>query len=288
MKKQEDMALRKARSYRSVLTTGLRLYTENFRRLFKASWQMALLYALSAGALGTLATIKIPEITLTLTQQLATYQGVFQETLQQYWLILLELLGLMLLAIVIMALADAPILSKLKEHKETGTISTPPHWLTASPHLMGRTLKGTLFTLPFCIVLLPLFPLLLPFSYVVMKYVMDERQKYWSSLWHEYCQGMRYWGFLFLVFFVSLLLVVLASFVITLPANILQLANQAALTGQLTGDPLGMPSYMTSLTFITFTFCNFICFYVYQVTLVHNYYIYGSIETKEHEKNTLH
>ena len=54
------------------------------------------------------------------------------------------------------------------------------------------------------------------------------------------------------------------------------------------GDPLGMPSYMTALTFVTFTFCSFLNFYVCQTTLVHNYYIYGSIETKEYEKDIVH
>ena len=45
-----------------------------------------------------------------------------------------------------------------------------------------------------------------------------------------------------------------------------------------------MPSYMTWLTFITFLLCCFIQFYISQVTLVHNYYIYGSIEAREQER----
>ena len=93
---------------------------------------------------------------------------------------------------------------------------------------------------------------------------------------------------MFLVFFVSLLMVALFSFIISMPANILQFANQTAQTGLLMGDPLGMPSYMTALTFVTFTFCSFLNFYVCQTTLVHNYYIYGSIETKEYEKDIVH
>jgi hypothetical protein len=42
---------------------------------------------------------------------------------------------------------------------------------------------------------------------------------------------------------------------------------------------------MKALTFATFTLCSFIQFYVCQVTLMHNYYIYGSIDTKEEERN---
>ena len=97
MEKQHDMTLMKPRSYRSVLMTGFRLYTENFRRLFKASWQMALLYAIACGAFGTLAVIKLPEMAVALIQQLTVYHGLFQETLVQYFITSLEILGLLLL-----------------------------------------------------------------------------------------------------------------------------------------------------------------------------------------------
>lgn len=322
MDKQKDTTLLKARSYRSILTTGFRLYIENFRRLFKASWQMALLYALCCGAMGTMATIKIPEITLALMQQLAVFQGFFLETLKQYGVTLLELSGLVLLAFATETLASATILSKLKEHKETGTITMPLHWLTASPHLMGRTLKGCFLTLfVMALPLLLFFALLavaemmspqfflrhlmttigafavctlialmleLPLMHVLMKYLMEAPCNYWRTLGRNYGRGLSHWGSMFLVFFVSLLMVALFSFIISMPANILQFANQTAQTGLLMGDPLGMPSYMTALTFVTFTFCSFLNFYVCQTTLVHNYYIYGSIETKEYEKDIVH
>ena len=229
MKKQDDLLLLKARGYRSVLATGFQLYTSNFRRFFKASWQMAILYALSCGALGTLTAIKLPEISTGIAKQMLTYQAVSIESLQSYSIIGLEILLLMLLALATLALASAPILSKLKEHKETGAITTPPHWFSASPHLMGRSLKGVFLTalillIPFCL-------------FVAAMFVLD--------------------------------------------------TNQQAHQGLLFGDPLGMPSYITTLTFITVTLCCFIQFYVSQVLLVHNYYIYGSIEAREQERNNI-
>ena len=321
MDRQKDTTLLKARSYRSVLAAGFRLYTENFRRLFKASWQMALLYALSCGAAGTLAAIKLPELSQALIQQMTVYQGVFIETVQQYALTLLGFLALALLSVATLALASAPILSKLKEHKDTGAITTPPHWLTASPHLMGRSLKGIFLTLlvimiPFClfagamaaanavseqfvvrhlvttIATFALFTiavllLALPLYYVLMKYLMEAPCGYWRTLGRSYGRGLRHWGMLFLVFFVSGLLVMLASMIVMTPSNILSFANQQAHLGQLLGDPLGMPSYMTTLTFVTLTLCSFIQFYISQVMLVHNYYIYGSIETKDKEQSKI-
>lgn len=317
MEKQHDMTLMKPRSYRGVLLAGFRLYTENFRRLFKASWQMALLYALACGAFGTLSAIKLPEMTTALIQQMTLYQGIFLETLQQYVITFLEIMGLLLVAIATLALASATILNKLKEHKDTGTITTPPHWLSASPQMMGRSLKGLFLTLlvmllpivlmvmaiagaemishhfvlnhlitvtvTCCIGLLIIFLLELPLFYVLMKYLMEAPCGYWHTLSNSFGRGMRHWGSLFVVFFVSILLVQIVAVVIMLPAHILNIANQQAQMGVLIGDPLGMPSYMTTLTFITFTFCCFIEFYVSQVMLVHNYYIYGAIESKEQE-----
>lgn len=318
MEKLKDNSLMKARSYRSVLATGFRLYTGNFKRLFKASWQMALLYALSCGALGTLLAIKIPELTLVLMQQVAVYQGVFIQPLLQYTNSLIALLALTVLALATLSLASATILAKLKEHKETGTISTPPHWLTASPKLMGRTLKGVFSTallvmLPFliataaaavvakwqpellharmwtvmvtaCIVTALIAALSLPLMHVLMKYIMEAPCSYWRTLATSYGRGMARWGLLFIVFFVSILLTQLVELVVMMPAHVLNLANQTAHNGLLIGDPLGMPSYMTALTFATFTLCCFIQFYVSQVVMVHNYYAYGAIETKEQER----
>lgn len=317
MEKQQEMTLMKPRSYRSVLIAGFRLYTENFRRLFKASWQMALLYAVACGVFGTLSVIKIPEIVVAIIQQLNVYHGLFLETLVQYLITFLQILGLLVVAIATLASASATILNKLKEHKETDVISIPPHWFSASPKMMGRSLKGLFFTLlvilipiilmiaaiagaeafspqfvanhlitltaTFSIGLLIIILLSLPLFHVLMKYLMEAPCSYCHTLSTSYSRGMRHWGSIFVVFFVSTLLVEIAAFIIMLPAHILNIANQQAQMGVLIGDPLGMPSYMTPLTFITFMLCCFMEFYVSQVMLVHNYYIYGAIESKEQE-----
>ena len=318
MEKNQDLTLMKARSYRSVLADGYRLYNENFRKLFKASWILAIVYALCCGAFGTLTAIKVPELTLALMQQLSSMQGFFAETAKTYALTIAGIIGLLLLAIAAMSMASATILNKLKEHKDTGTISTPPYWLTTSPAMMGRSLKGvfltilvliipmllfigivaitesvkpqalighlTTFIVALCIVCIIIVILVQPLMYVLMKYVMEAPCKYWKTLSANFGCGMRHWGSLFLVFFLSMLLVQLIGLVIMLPSHILSYANQQAHMGLLIGDPLGMPSYMSTLTFATFTLCSFIEFYVSQVMLVHNYYIYGSIDTKEQER----
>lgn len=252
----------KARSYRSILADGYRLYNENFRKLFKASWLMTLVYAIVGAALGMLGTIQLPNMTA----------------------LIMALVVLIILTVITESLAVATVINKLKEHQDTNAITTPVSWLKPKSNMMGRTLKAIVFSLPVCIILLPLFPLILPIYYVIMKYVLTPGQSFWPSLWSSYKRGLRYWGSTFLVFFVSMLLVALISVVVMTPASILSIANMQAHQGLLMGDPLGMPSYMLPLTFSTLTLTFFIEFYVVLIVLVHFYYIYGSIETKETER----
>lgn len=307
----------KPRSYRSVLMAGFRLYNENFRHFFKASWLMALLYALCCGVVGTISVIRLPEILLAFNLTETITAASFLMIAKLFTTVLLLLMAFSLVAVAAMSLASGTILSKLKEHKDTGAITQPTRWFSVSLHMMGRTLKGVFLTLLVVVIPLVLFialmaaadkvspdfivrhsmtvsamlllvtlivaVLALPLMHVLMKYLMGSTS-YRKTLKADYGTGMRHWGALFLVFFVSLLLVQLVALVIMTPAHILNFANQQAYTGQLIGDPLGMPSYMTALTFATFALCAFIQFYVCQVTLLHNYYIYGSIESKEEEQ----
>jgi hypothetical protein len=298
--------------------TGFRLYNENFRHFFKASWLMALLYALCCGAAGTVTVIKLPEILVAVLQTDAMLVTSILLIAKVFTTIILLLTAISLVAFAAMSLASATILNKLKEHKDTGTVTAPLRWLSVSPRLMGRTLKASFLTLLLTIIPMVLFfalmaaadklshdflvrhsmtvmgtfvlwtlvvmVLALPLMHVLMKYLMGA-VSYWSTLKTAYGAGMRHWGALFLVFFLSQLPVQLVAFVVMTPAHILNFANQQAYTGLLIGDPLGMPPYMTAVTFGTFALCAFIQFYVFQVTMLHNYYVYGSIETKEEERN---
>lgn len=65
------MPLMKARSYRSVLTTGFKLYTAKFRQFFKRSWITALVMALLYGTTGALVLLLYPERPLALIMLIA-------------------------------------------------------------------------------------------------------------------------------------------------------------------------------------------------------------------------
>ena len=316
MENQDKNIVQKARSYRGILTAGVYLYTQAFRKFFKASWLMALLYAMVFGACCTLAALKIPEITVAVMAQIQKFNGIFIEPLQHYSVDLAIMFGLLLISLSVQALACAPILALLKEHLETGTITPPTSWFKPATRLMLRSLKGILLTvclmavcfiimvlilvtiesfMPFGLTYSPftsitfllisaaiLIAFALPVINATMKYILQSGG-YWKTIGSYYGCGMRHWGSLFLVFFVSGLLTWLAGVVIMLPANILFLGNFSAQIGLLLGDPLGMPSYMPVLTYVTFVLCIFIFFYVSLPLMLHNYYAYGAIEAKEAE-----
>ena len=292
MEQEEKIILQKARSYRGILSAGTHLYISNFRRFLKASWLTALIYAFINAALGTLTAIKVPELIVVILQQLQRYNGVFIESLQSYLVILAECIALILAAVIAAALAQATIFALLKEHGETGNVPVPGSWWKPSTSMMGRTLKGVLLTLLITIPLLVLVltaPFALPLWYVLFKYIMEPSAGYWATLRKGYGRGMGHWGSLFLVIFLTTLFILLAGMIVMLPAHILYLANYRAQMGVLIGDPLGMPSYMLPMTFITFVLCSFLYFYICLPMLFNGYYAYGSIEAKEleHEQQKL-
>ena len=289
MDQEEKIILQKVRSYRGVLTAGTHLYISAFRRFFKASWMTALIYALINAVLGTLTAIKVPELIVVILQQLQRYHGVFIESLQSYLIVLGECIVLILAAIIAAALAQGTIFALLKTHSETGDIPTPASWWKPSTRMMGRTLKGVLLTLLVCIPLFIVIPFALPMWFVQTKYIMEAPTGFWSTLKKGYGRGMGNWGSLFLVFFLTVLFILLAGMIVMLPAHILFLANYRAQMGVLIGDPLGMPAYMLPMTFITFVLCSFLYFYICLPILLNGYYAYGAIEAKEleHEQQKL-
>ena len=64
MEKIQEDILMKARSYRGIITSALRLYTASFRKIFKATWLFTLVYSLIVSVLGTWLTTKLLPVVL--------------------------------------------------------------------------------------------------------------------------------------------------------------------------------------------------------------------------------
>lgn len=308
----------KNRTYRGVISKGLGLYFSHFRLFFKASWMMALLYAVVFAALGTMCAIRLPAITAEVMRQtMVQHQLLSMDTIQEYLFIGGAIIVLILLYMIVEAFTFATVLNKLKEHQDTGKMTVPRRWLGINTQLMLRTLKGYLFTL--FVVLIPvliiaglivtllefvtLAPVTLtttsllltvavillsfPLIYVFMKYTMNIGGGYFSLLPKTYGTGFRHWGHIFTTCLVSGMVICILMSLFCLPAIILTQANVMAQEGFLNGDPLGMPDHANLLTVVTFFLTGFILVYLYIPILPVFYYMYGSIESYEKEKNKL-
>ena len=135
------------------------------------------------------------------------------------------------------------------------------------------------------VVALLMMALLLPFIYPTMRYVTTRDTKLFNILGSGYRQGLRYWGYIFAVLFVVTIIAAIALVITMLPAIILLTANMKAEAGSIVGDPLGMPSYMNWLSLIVFTLSGFIQTYILLGTLTPLYYMAGSIEQQEIQRN---
>lgn len=283
MEKDQDSILMKDRSGRACISAGYRLYMSNFRRIFRYSWVAAVIFALTVSIGGTIMILR---------PTLALFS--------------------LLLIIIVEALFASYGFSVLKQHQQTGAISYAPRWFNLDVHIFVRTLKAWLNLIVIYIVVVGIvagisvlaakylstytaiaficlmgllaFVILLPLAYTNMRYVLTDGVGYWKNLRERYGIGFHRWGFIFLVVFVTTLLISVFSLFTSLPAVILTIANQTATIGYLTGDPLGMPSYIGWLAAVVFLLIGFIQAYVMLSFLFPIYYMYGSIDAHESER----
>jgi hypothetical protein len=283
MEKDKDDILQKDRSGRACISAGYRLYMSNFKRIFRFSWVAALVFAIVTSISGTM---------LILRPRLALFS--------------------LLTIIIVEALFASYGFAVLKQHQQTGAISYSPKWFNLDVHIFVRTLKAwiNLFVIYIVVVgvvsgitvlstsYLPLYTaigltglfgllaliFLLPLAYTNTRYVLTDGIGYWQNLSERYGIGLRRWGFIFLVVFVTTLFLSVVSLLTSLPALILSIANQTATMGYITGDPLGMPSYIGWLAAVVFLLIGFIQAYVMLSFLFPIYYMYGAIDAHEKER----
>ena len=133
--------------------------------------------------------------------------------------------------------------------------------------------------------------LLLEMIAVILLLVISYRRLVRKQLFERLPKGsiprwawLHHLGMETLVWLFCLLVVLLLSIITTLPMLIVMAANWLNNVGILTGDPDGMPSYMTWLTIIVFLIAGFIQAYVWLTILGPVYLMRGSISQQEKER----
>lgn len=283
MEKEKDDILLKVRSSRGCISAGYRLYTGRFKHIFRYSWVAALIYALFCSVGGAMM-IMVPRL-MPITAAI---------------LILVE------------CLFASYGFSVLKQHQTLGNILRPAKWFSIDTHIFIRTIKCwlclfviyliagviigglafaavkflSLYTVIGATALgaLVIMCLLLPLAYITMRYILNDGISFWKQLTTGYGVGMRRWGFIFIVVLVAAIVEVLLLTLLSLPAIILSLANTQSMFGVAMGDPYALPSYMPALAAGTFLIIGFLQAYVMLSVLFPVYYMYGSIDAQEQEK----
>ena len=147
MEKQQDDTLMKARSYRGVIATGLRVYTASFRKTFRATWIFSLLFAVVTAAIGVLLTMRMLPV------------GLQMAALPQFkWLIAREhlpmIIGFVLLVVVqlvvfVLLVRTAGRKLGLFPRLRRAVKAALRHWLLT----IGILLAGGIVLIPICLLL---------------------------------------------------------------------------------------------------------------------------------------
>ena len=283
MEKEKDDILLKVRSSRGCISAGYRLYTGHFKHIFRYSWMAALVYALFCSVGGAMM-IMVPRL-MPITAAIL---------------------------IIVECLFTSYGFSVLKQHQTFGNILRPAKWISIDTHIFVRTIKCWLCLLVIYLIVsiiivglayaafkflslytaigatalssLVILCLLLPLAYITTRYILNDSIGFWKQLTIGYGIGMRRWGFIFIVVLVAVIIEMLLLMLLSLPAIILSMANTQSVLGVAMGDPYALPSYMPALAAGTFLIIGFLQAYVMLSVLFPIYYMYGSIDAQEQEK----
>lgn len=303
-KKTKDLSLFRLRSTGAVISDGYQLYMDNFRKIFRNTWLMAVVYALAVGVFSMLWLNSLAELALLLTLH-APMESITNSAAANA----LPLAGGFVVITLATLLLTAFGFSILRQHREDNCITPPARWF-GQWHVktIGRTLtagllmviillfmfavidttaillKGHLSRTALGLLLVGetgIFALLLPVLFLLAtQYIMATDNKIMPSG----RQTFRYWGSTIIISLVVCIVIGLLSVVTELPAAVLFFANITSMSGTLLGDPSGMPDYMSWLNIVVFTLAGFIQAYIYLSALFPFYYLHGSIETQEKER----
>ena len=128
---------------------------------------------------------------------------------------------------------------------------------------------------------------LLPFNYIVMRYLYDKDSRFWGDLPKSYKTGLRHLGFIFITTLLTSIIVGVVAMVAYIPLGILNITNVLSILGKQMGDPATLPGYFLPLFFFTTVLVIMVLQYISMFPTVVYLFIYGSIEKGEEERRNM-
>ncbi len=238
MNENSELDAHRVRSISAIIRDGYLLYSNNFKRMFRASWLIAIVYALTFAWMMSYLVNDIIPLSVAIQSNMTdpTSLGI------QYLLFL----GIMQIFEIVAIIFASCGFKACYEHYTTGEIVRTKHWWGTFP-------------------MKTFFKLIIP-----------------AICW--FFRNWRHWGFLIgMMILVDILIYVITIFC-GLPGSIMMLANIKAYTGAMMGDPLGMPDYLSTMSFVAFTIAGFIQAYVHLWSVFPFYYTITTVKQKEINK----
>ena len=304
----KDFRLFRLRSTRSIIKSGYRLYLDNFRKIFRSTWLVAIVYALASGILMNILTTLLPNYFISMMVSAYAQDGAEGNPTMNLHLLFV---GIALVFTIVSALLAAFGFTLLAEHRDTESMSGATKWYgKLDKGILVKTLATWLSMLVFCALYFAIgnianiygqqylsriavmalvgiwtvlfFVILPPLILWMVKYIMSAKGKT-----KEKQHLLRYWGSSIAVSLVTAIVTYMLTLLTELPAFVLFSANIVSQAGALQGDPTGMPDYMSWLNIVVFSLAGFIQAYIYLSSLFPFYYLYGSTEAQEKERKEL-
>ena len=318
MNSENEPSVFHVRSNQAVISTGYRLFMGQFKTIFRHTCPFAIVYALAFALTLNIFLYQMPQL---LEAAMLARRGVGSAGLSDVHA--LSLFYMLVMTVVVILLL-APVFQCLQQHQHSGVTAPPAKWYKVSAWPMTlRLLRLTLWfvllefivilvivlismmggmllavagmgqgsviaiTLALGVLLLVCLAFQLPLVYTSYKYLLTPDAVFFKTLKSTYGVGLRHWGSLFLVVLMVFIITSLISMVVMMPYNILTAAISWSLMGVANGDPVGMPGYISWMSFIVFSVAGFVMAYINISSLFPFYYLYGSIEKQEQERKEM-
>jgi len=138
--------------------------------------------------------------------------------------------------------------------------------------------------LVFSIVTILFFICVFPLTFAQTKFIADKSRTLHDLFMKDYAQGWRHFGFIFITALLTGIIITAICSIVIVPLMIVMFAQAFNQVGMLAGDPNGAPGYFFILLVATSFFTIFLLNYLFVWIFIVQYYMYGSIETTDREK----
>lgn len=272
----------KNRSHASCLKTAYETLLSNLWPVFKYVWPFALFYAFCAMMNGVLNTslrvdafqniVNIDTIVMTVVCLLLTIVAdimltarIFtmlnkEKLLRTTWRYVKSQLTIFFVVFILSAAITAIIYAIVGNE----FAPTPRKFSYIYGYVMVLTLVISLFSLPY--------------AYGFMRYMSERECVVVDIIGKDYINGVRYYGFIFIVMLLSAILLGIVFFVIAMPSFVISTAELLSDMGKaMLGDQPGLPSYFKAMQVVTYALTGFLMMFLRVYFILVIYYMYGTI-----------